>query len=54
MINPADVPTIAETLDNYGVSDYLDPSVLAELIDVLKNRENIMIFDATGHECEKD
>lgn len=51
--DPADVPTIAEILDEYGVSDYLEPSVLAELIDALSTRENIMITDGFDYKLRK-
>lgn len=45
MIDPSDVPTIEQILDDYSVSDYLDPNQFQALLDELKNRENIMVTD---------
>lgn len=45
-MNPADVPTIETTLRSYDLDGLLSHEQFSDLLDELRNRENIMIVDA--------
>ncbi len=44
-MNPADVPTIQEILEDKGIDGFLPAREFAELVDALRERENIMVVD---------
>ncbi len=46
-MHPADVPTLEEILEDFDLQDYLEPAKFAELLDMLKLRETILIADLT-------
>ena len=45
MTDPADIPTIREILEDYGVDDFLSSELYAELKARLEARENAMVSD---------
>jgi hypothetical protein len=42
---PEDVPTIEQILEEYGVDTTLHSESFAQLVDALKNRENVMVTE---------
>lgn len=45
-MDASDLETIENILRNYGVHELLDFNYFNDLVDELRNRENIMIVDA--------
>ncbi len=53
MDDAADMPTIEEILDSYGVSDYLDSEQYAQMLAELRHRDNVLRTDSLKYVIDK-